>query len=205
MIKTRTTTEVQIPDTDIWFTPQVGPRPDPYDDVYVPFVGESFRQVSWLVRDDDAEPFEWDDPDTPPSGWINGVFRDFRNSHHGGGEEARDAFAAEMAELVGADRVFIVEVYSHGADTFAIVGTRHFPDRRWDVAPACVLAVPPDVTNPAEWASATIDNYNSWVNGDVWGVVFHSVDNDGRVLGCESLWGYVGRSYAEEIARSGDY
>lgn len=205
MIKMRTTTEVQIPDTDIWFTPQE-PLPDPGDEIYVN-EEEGVTRVSWLVRDDDAGPFEWSDPDTPPSEWINGVFRDFRSSQGGDGTPAsRDEFYREMVELVGEDRVFIVEVYSHGADTFAIVGTRHFPDRQWDVAPACVLAVPSDVTNPAEWANSIIENYNSWVNGDVWGVVTHWVHNKTRIVtDSSSVWGFVGLDDAEAAARSGDY
>lgn len=211
MIETRT--QIRIPNTDVWFTPE-GLRPERYEDLHVRELGIQVGldiedrpkwEVTWLVHDPSDTEFEWDDPegDYAPEQWINGVFRDFRSNRSGGGQQDRDEFCQEMVELVGEDRVFIVEVYSHGLESFSIAGTGLYPDRRWDVAPACVLAVPPDVTNPREWAEGLLQTYTSWVNGDVWGIVSNRVCKSGRVWGDDAVWGIIGREYAEQEAKAG--
>lgn len=200
---------VEVPDTDISFEVE-GPLPDIYDDIYVreltdPRTDDAYA-VSWLVYDDDSyDMMEWADPDSEPSEWVNGCFRDFRNSHDGGGQEARDEFHAAMVKAVGEDRVFIVEVYSHGLESYSVVGAKWYPDRQWDVAPACVLAVPPDVTNPREWAEGVMEQYTSWANGDVWLIVTHYVRADGTVSSCDIIGGFIGHEHAEEAAKAGDY
>lgn len=202
------TYKMEVPGTDLTFEPS-GPLPDPHEDVFVtPLVnnpaGDAFR-VAWLVHDEYQDNYEWDDPTTTPSEWFNGCFRDFRNSHHGGGQEARDAFYAEMVELVGEDRVFIVDVYSHGLDHFSVSQSRWYPDRQWDVAPACILAVPPDVTNPADWANGVLDTFSSWVNGDCWLIVTNYLDAQGNVTSDDIIGGFIGREHAEEAVKQGDY
>lgn len=165
--------------------------------------GDGYR-VAWTVHDDDAwGGWEWDDASADPAGWGNGVFRDFRNSRDGGGEIARDEFMAEMIEAVGEDNVFVVEVYSHGNESFSRVETKWYPDREWDVCPACVLAVPADVTDPKAYADSVLNAFTKWANGDVWGVVVNYVKVDGTVTSEDSCWGYIGGEYAEEVARSG--
>lgn len=204
-----TTCKMEVPDTDLWFEP-VGPLPEPHDDVWVRELDNdtsgATRAVSWLVPDTYCgDGYEWDEPTTTPSEWVNGCFRDFRNSYHGGGQEARDAFYAEMVELVGADRVFIVDVYSHGLDHFSVSQGRWYPDRQWDVAPACILAVPPDVTNPEEWAAGVLDTYSSWVNGDTWLVVTNYLLPDGTVESDDIIGGHIGREHAEMAAKHNGY
>lgn len=167
--------------------------------------GADFR-VSWTVQDSDAyDLIEWDAADTAPKDWCQGVFRDFRNSHNGGGEIARDEFYAEMVEAVGADHVFIVDVYAHGSEHFSRANTANYPDRQWDVAPACILAVPPDATNPAEYADGVLDVFSKWANGDVWGVIHNYVKADGTVVDDDSCYGFIGYKCAEKAATSGDY
>lgn len=204
----RTAHYVEVPDTDISFEAE-GPLPDVYDDVFVEdLTGTEVgaHRVTWLVHDDCAyDMMEWSDPTDEPTEWVNGCFRDFRNSHHGGGEVERDEFFAEMVEAVGEDHVFVVEVYSHGLESFSVVNTKWYPDRQWDVAPACVLAVPPDVTNPREWADGVMEQYTSWANGDVWLMVTHYVKPDGTVDSCDIVGGFIGHEYAVEAAKSGDY
>lgn len=198
---------VTVPGTEVEFE-AVGPTPDIYDDVWVSdsTTPGARWDVTWLVHDDDAyDLWEWGNPDEDPERWVNGCFRDFRNSRDGGGEDARDAFYEEMVEAVGADRVFIVDVYSHGLDHFSRRMTRNYPDRQWDVAPACVLAVPPDVTNPEEWADGILESYSSWANGDVWGIVTHHVAEDGEVIDYDSVWGFIGHDDASKCAESGGY
>lgn len=203
-----TTYKMEVPGTDLTFEPW-GPLPESHEEVFVdanPDEPDWAYRVAWLVRDEDCwDGFEWSDPDDEPSEWSNGCFRDFRNSHDGGGEESRDAFIAEMAAKVGEDRVFIVDVYSHGLEHFSVSNSRWYPDRQWDVAPACVLVVPPDVTNPREWADGVMEQYTAWACGDTWLVVTNYLDADGNVTDDECIGGFIGRKHAEEAARTGGY
>lgn len=198
MLEMRTSTEMRVPGTDLWIEPN-GPLPEPHDDVWVTADGGNLT-VAWLVQDEMHEDYEWGDPDGDTAEWVNGCFRDFRNSQHGGGEDARDAFIEAMTAKVGADRVFIVDVYSHGLEHFSVANSVGYPDRQWDVAPACVLAVPLNVTNPREWADGILDEYSSWACGDTWGVVRCTVLPDGTVDNEDSCWGYIGRNHAEAEA-----
>lgn len=204
MLEMRTTREMRVPGTDLWITP-AGPMPEPHDDVWVKEIpGDtgtpSMLEITWLVQDPYFDDFEWGDPEDDPEEWVNGCFRDFRDSHDGGGQEARDAFIEAMTAKVGADNVFVVDVYSHGLDHFSVANSVNYPDRRWDVAPACVLAVPPDVTNPREWADGIMESYSSFACGDTWIVVTNRVTLDGTVVEEECIGGYIGRKYAEEEA-----
>jgi len=202
------TYKMEVPGTDLTFEPQ-GPLPESHDEVWVRSIADDDDvvcgyDVSWLVRDEDCwDGFEWDQPTTTPSEWINGCFRDFRNSRDGGGQESRDEFITEMAAKVGQDRVFIVDVYSHGLEHFSVSNSRWYPDRQWDVAPACVLVVPPDVTNPREWADGVMEQYTSWACGDTWLVVTNTLDTEGHVTNDECVGGFIGRENAEEAARCG--
>jgi len=210
MITTTTTHRAEVPGTDLTFEVE-GPIPEPHDDdIWVRTLtddpdGDAYA-VSWLVHDPYGyEAHEWGNPDDDPKEWVNGCFRDFRNDHHGGGEEARNAFYRDMVEAVGEDRVFIVDVYAHGLEHFSRSNSRFYPDRKWDVAPACVLAVPPDVTNPAEWADGVLKEWTAVVNGDTWLIVTHFLRADGSVRDCQVIGGYTGRDVAEECAKAGDY
>jgi len=208
-MRSTTTHEVEIPGTDITFEP-VGPIPESHEDIWFEALtddkdGDAFR-VAWLVHDEwGYESWEWDNPSTDPTEWVDGCFRDFRNSHDGGGQEARDDFYREMVEAVGEDHVFVVEVYSHGLESYSVVGAKWYPDRQWDVAPACVLAVPPDATNPREWADGMMESWTAIANGDCWTVITHYVQPDGTVSADDAIGGMIGRGYAEEAAKSGVY
>lgn len=194
-----------------------GPLPaDESDIVVIEHDGQSYRTLVWAVQDDD--PFglwEWEGGESDPAAWYNGCFKDFRNGYDRyngeGGQDGRDAFHAAMVELVGSEHVFLVEVYSHGLERFSRVAAGvNYPDRQWDVCASCVLAVPPDVTNPAEWADGVLESYTSYVCGDVWGIVTVDVpihyDYDATPeLECESVWGVIGSEHAEEMVRNGGY
>lgn len=182
-----------------------GPRPHEGSDPIVvedtTVTGAAYR-VSWMVPDDDAwSQWEWDNVDDLE--WGHGVWRDFRNSHDGGGEIARDAWIVEMVERFGEDNVHLVEVYSHGAESFSRINTRYYPDRQWDVAPACVLVTPPDVTDPIAYADATLAEFTSWANGDVWIVCQNYVTADGTVVHEDICGGFIGHQYATEVVAQG--
>lgn len=183
--------------------PVHGSLPESHDEVWFSS-DEKYHRISWLVHDDYGHDMhEWDSPGTEPKNWSNGLFCDFRNGYDGGGEEARNAFIEEWTERLGPEYVFIVDVYSHGLDHFSVSNSRWYPDREWDVAPACVLVVPPDVTDPRGWADAMMESWTSLSNGDVWGIVTMVIDHDGKVVDEDSCWGFIGRENAEEAAKGG--
>lgn len=214
MIATRTErqTFLTIPGTDIEVQTD-GSLPPYHADVYVTTNDDGSYRLAWLLNDDDGYGlWEWSDGSGDPEQWSNGAFKDFRNHYdrYDGmdGQDGRDAFFAAMVEKVGEANVFLVEVYSHGLESFSRVDAgRFYPDRQWDVCASCVLAVPPDVTNPAEWADGVLESYTSVVNGDVYGIVSLDVpaDYDGSPLETDSVWGFIGSEYAEEAAKSGDF
>lgn len=212
MTRTESRTFFTLPDTDIEVETD-GSIPDRHADVYVRTDDDGTRHVSWLVQDDDARDLiEWDDHESDPAQWCNGVFKDFRNHHDTfggyGGQDGRDAFIAAMTRKVGPDHVFLVEVYSHGLESFSRVDAgKWYPDRQWDVCAACVLVVPPDATDPVAYADGMLESYTSWVNGDVYGIVYVAVpaDYSGGELPTDSVWGFIGHEYAEEAAKRGDY
>lgn len=203
MVKIRTERYMEVPELGIELPLAGLPIPEDHEDLFVREADKS-HVVSWLVHDESPY-FEWDDIDADPGEWVKGVFRDFRNHYDGGGEEARDTFIADAVARFGQDRVFIVDVYSHGLEHFSRSHSRWYPDREWDVAPACVLIVPPDVTNPAEWADGILDEYSSWANGDTWAIVSVDVDAEGNRQMADVIGGFIGRQLAEEAAKSGDY
>lgn len=179
--------------------------PAPYDDeVHVHRNDDGSYRVSWLVEDHDRWEYEWDDPDTPSEQWSNGVFRDFRHQTYRGerGPDALRLFHADMVEAHGADNVHLVEVYSHGLESFSrVAAERFYPDRQWDVCAPCVLVTPPDVTDPAGWADGMLESYTSWCMGDVWGVVNYYVNPDGTVTDDDSCWGFIGHDNATEAMK----
>lgn len=200
-MRTVTTREhyVTIPETDTEVLVS-GPLPDHQSEV-----------VHALTRDDGTIVLSWKVQDTDPMeyDWQEGVvFKDFRNHYDGGGQSARDAFIADMIEKYGEEHVHLVEVYSHGLESFSRVDRGvAYPDRQWDVCAACVLVTPDDVTSPTEFADAVLAEYTSWCCGDVYGVVSVDVpaDYDGAELDCEAVWGMIGYEYADECVKAGGY
>jgi len=117
--------------------------------------------ICYAFPDPYGSDFEWEEGE---------IFRDFR-SHRDDGpsllREARELYHREY----GPDRTFLVEVYSHGSESFHRVDAPAFlPDCQWDGSPCCLLVVPSDVTDPTGWADAMLRRYNAWLRGDVWAI-----------------------------------
>lgn len=53
------------------------------------------------------------------------------------------------------------------------------------------------------YADAVLNEYESWCNGDCWGIVNAVFDETGGLISEDSCWGYIGREYAEEELDSG--
>lgn len=191
-IRTSTRIAITIPDIDITIT--TTPAFAPYDSDTVrwaPREGGGWT-IAWLADDDNVggEDF-WEDRDF-------GTFKEFDN------QSDRDDFIAEMIAEHGIERVLVVDRYEHGLVHYSVRETVGYPDRRWDVAPAAVYVVPDDVPEDkrTEYANGTLDEYSSWCNGSVYGIVVRVVDADGNEIEdeAEECWGFIGLDYAQSEA-----
>lgn len=53
-----------------------------------------------------------------------------------------------------------------------------------------------------KYAKSVLDEYQKWCNGEVYGVVIETFDEDGEHIDTESCWGFIGDEYAEEEMES---
>jgi hypothetical protein len=78
----------------------------------------------------------------------------------------------------------------------------NFPDRRWDVSQLGFVFISKKhwrlSKSARKGALATIEEWNMYLSGDVWGYVIE--DDEGNEL--ESCWGFYGREYCENEAKS---
>jgi len=103
--------------------------------------------------------------------------------------------------------VYSVDVYEHGNIMFSLSGTG--PQCAFDTARggACI-AVPNMVdgngfTNTEEAAAALLEEYTSWCNGDVYFVTEMTRDPETGKWEDETLGGYVGWDYTEQVLKEG--
>jgi len=123
-------------------------------------------------------------------------FQEFRD------QTSRDDFYQAKVEERGADRVFIVDKYEHSGVHYSIADTYPYPDRRWDVAPCAVLAVPGDATNPREYAEGMLHEFNAWCAGDCWIIAYAEVDTQGSLVNeIEALHGFLDSAEAERMCK----
>ena len=116
----------------------------------------------------------------------------------------------DIAKAQADGRFFWVERYEHGLVRYALTNESSAVDRQWDVAPACAYLVLDDewfggdVTTEqlTEVARSLLEEYTSWCNGDVYGIVHTTVDvTTGAEITTDSCWGFIGSDYAEAEAR----
>lgn len=163
--------------------------------------------VSYLTRD----PHPGDPFDNPESA---GVLRSFRR-----GDDPNDL----MANIEGSGRIaFFVERYRHGADHYSVFGTCPYPDRAWDAGIVGIYIPPDDIQAACREiaqakgpeaarsaaqldATAALEDYTRYVNGDVFGAVVETWRVEGqhvRAVFREDCWGLSGAEHAlEELAR----
>lgn len=98
--------------------------------------------------------------------------------------------------------IFPLEAYIHSGVVLALSGEGRFPDRQWDVSQLGMVFVA-----KKEWrlsksarkaALSKVEEWNQYLSGDVWGFVIE--DENGNHV--DSCWGFYGREYAEQEAKS---
>lgn len=103
---------------------------------------------------------------------------------------------------------FAVDAYIHGGVALALRGSveaHNFPDRQWDVTTGSVFVFVRksggwnwDEITPEEVAKSVVDEWNTYLSGDVWNVAIE--DADGETI--ETCGGYYGEEHAIEEAKS---
>lgn len=165
--------------------------------------------VTYLAIDDDAG--GWQNPLDDNEGVT---YKIFDNGHQR--NEWIDDFGdgsgdPDIAQAMAEHRFFWLERYEHGLVRYAPTGESSQVDRRWDVAPGVGW-----IMLDAEWfggdatpeqyldvARSLCDDFTSWCNGDVYGIVEVTLDAaTGKEIGLDSCWGYIGIDSAEEEARA---
>lgn len=138
-------------------------------------------------------------------------------------DEDGDRSAVEFTEVIAklnerpGKRSYLVERYEHGQVRYSIIGTG--PQCQWDTAPSvavltlntenvCGAGAPDEQYDAA--AKAILDEYNSWCNGDVYGVaqatftVVSTADEvAAAIASSEECWGYIGTEYTETVVKIG--
>lgn len=101
--------------------------------------------------------------------------------------------------------VFVVDHYEHSGHHYSLAGTVAYHHGAWDTRPSCVLVLDKSVIGgDADFdyeaaAKSWLSEYNSWVSGDVYGIVRQDFTAEGDVLGdTEHVWGFIGTEYAEQ-------
>lgn len=121
----------------------------------------------------------------------------------------------EYAQLAGPKDPYarLLDCYSHGGEIWSLhdEGTQC----RWDTARGAGVWVPDDCLRKeiesrpeaerdeacTTYAKQFLTEYNSILEGDVWGVVVVGFDSNGTRLFGEDCWGYVGETYAREMIK----
>lgn len=179
---------VEADDGTEYTVPAIGSYIDDIDETRVTKLADGKVLVSYLSHDEFAHDYEWSEGVE----WII-----FRNGHQ------RDLWREENEATYWEQypgRVFWVERYEHSLVRYALMGESSHVDRQWDVAPGvAVIVIPEDFTPPYDdVARNSLEEYTSWCNGDVYGIVHVWLNPDGTPDEDESCWGYIGREYAEQ-------
>ena len=87
--------------------------------------------------------------------------------------------------------VFEIEKYEHSFVQFGLAGTFSCP---WDTTRGqYAIAISKEVQNPEEFAKVILEEYSSFCNGEVFGVVTATYDKQRNLIEYDSIGGIFGR------------
>lgn len=123
----------------------------------------------------------------------------------------RDAYAEE--QLDQGRHVYLVDHYEHSMSRYTVIGKfrgneGHRGIDYWDSRPSGILSLDNEWTNPDEIAPGLMEEYTSWVNGDVYGIVterFTLAGDEWEQAEEDSVWGFIGTDYAQQVVNEGGY
>ena len=154
----------------------------PYmDEVYVNDDGSA---LAFLVHDDYPCDYEWPDGVTfrqdfskiDPADWIESL-----SDNHD---------------------IYAVGKYEHGLVHYSVANTRTYPDMNFDYGIAGYIAVTKDYADTAQAANDILNEYSSWCNGDVYGIVHLDIADPDNY---DSCFGFIGYDHAVACAEAGGW
>jgi len=189
-----TTTRTTITATDATEFPEGVELPWEPDPCSSPIVEDG--TIRYLVHD--AYSSEYDFPE--------GVEFVQSNSSHMRYERDIEGWLEEVEGNPNLD-VFSVGVYQHGGVSYTLAGESLHSGDQWDYCVGACIAVPnmndgKGFTDTKEAARAILEEYTSWCNGDVYIIVSVPIANPDTY---ESVGGYIGLQYAEEVMKAGGF
>lgn len=160
---------------------------------------EEGYEVRYLVRDDNA--FSPDE-DGDDNALLVFYHRDFcvRRDKIITENEVRDWFHGEKIPHIKRYHIFPVHAYIHSGVALSLSRDSYPFTDRWDVSTCGVILLA-----KSEWkrkdkawkfAQGMIESWNTFLSGDVYGVVVEYFDKDKNKLDHDSVWGCYGYDYA---------
>lgn len=128
-----------------------------------------------------------------------------------------------LTDMWGEDTYFpgdrdacLLACYQHGGQSWSLSGGGM--QCRWDTSNSAGVWVPDDVLRKEldeakargedtqklkrTYCEQFLDQYNDIINGNVFGCVVETFDEDGAQISCDSCWGFIGTDHAEESLKS---
>ena len=145
-----------------------------------------------------------EDTDTSPIDWMDEhlfIVANHRQFYVPAPKEKR-VHGNEVEVYKDTHWIVPVEAYIHSGVTLAVLDNGNFPDRQWDVSYVGHVFLRksdwPNPTDAFETAKSYINEWNTYLSGDVWG---YSIEDDaGNQL--DSCWGFFGLKEATAAAKS---
>lgn len=122
----------------------------------------------------------------------------------------------KFLEARGKPFTFALDVYSHGGEHWSLAGENPMRHDRWDLAHSAGIWIPDEcaldeiniresdvdrLMRARELAIEAIDQFNSWLSGDCYGVkilTLKATDDGWEEADEDACWGYVGKEWAEQ-------
>ena len=166
-------------------------------------------EARYLVQDDDAQsPDESSDDASRGAIFLVHYHRDFfvKNDKYIVEDDLRRWYQGEAIDQERNYWIFPVAAYIHSGVRLSLGSGRQFPDYQWDVSHVGALLVLKEEWETEEdarkAAQALIEEWNSTLSGDVYGIVKETFDKDKQPLENDHVWGYVGHKYALESLKN---
>lgn len=125
-------------------------------------------------------------------------------------EDRDDYIAVSVREGIDPAKIFVVDRFDHSSVKYTVQPEgwdRNKGMDTWDSAPSTVIIIDAQgeggVTDFRRAAEEVAKEYTNWSNGEVYGVKSMTVAPDGEVLEDETVWGLIGRDYAQKEVNEG--
>jgi hypothetical protein len=131
-----------------------------------------------------------------------GITKDTARMIVNGGKDENGELNEEAANYIKDYHIFGLEAYIHSGVVLALSHEGNFCDRQWDVSQLGLVFV-----CKVEWKSekkaraaalSLIEDWNAYLSGDIYGIVFEDYNAKKEQIDHDSCWGYSSYEYAKE-------